>query len=135
MPLPILIVLVACGIAGIAWLIHASGLSRARTFDTEDDARAAWGREFPDLPAGTVTLTAKRAAALVMTSEGPGLVWPMGSDSTARLLHGSRAQPTADGLDLRLPDPSAPRLRLILTQDETQAWARIIEASKARHDS
>lgn len=133
MPLPVLIIVVVCGIAGIAWLVQASRLSRPRTFDTEDDARAAWSREFPDLPAGTVTLTQKRAAALVMTPQGPGLVWPMGADSTARLLRGARATPTAEGLDLRLPDPSAPRLRLVLTRDEATAWARIIDATKASH--
>lgn len=126
MPLPVLIVLVVLGIAGIVLTIRASGLSQTRSFDTEADARAAWAREFPDLPAGTVTLTAKRAAALVMTAQGPGLVWPMGSHSTARLLTGAEARPSKGGLDLRLPDPTAPRLRLVLTPEETRAWARVI---------
>lgn len=127
MPLPILFALVALGIAGVIALVHLSGVSRPKTFDTEDDARAAWAREFPDLPAGTVTLTAKRAAALVMTDDGPGLVWPMGADSTARLLRGARAKALPTGLDLRLPDSSAPRLRLVLTPQEARAWARVIE--------
>ena len=127
MPLHWLIGLVVGGIALIAALVHLSGLSRPRRFESEDDVRAAWAREFPDLPAGTVTLTRHRAAALVMTPQGPGLVWPMGSDSTARLLSGARAKATPQGLDLRLPDPSAPRLRLILAADEIKPWARVIE--------
>ncbi|WP_425071623.1 hypothetical protein [Sagittula sp. S175] len=130
MPLHWLILLVVGGIAAIVALVHRSGLSTPKRFDTEDEARAAWAREFPELPAGTVTLTRKRAAALVMTPEGPGLVWPMGSDSTARLLRGARAKPTATGLDLTLPDPTAPGLRLVLTQDETTAWTRVIQANK-----
>ena len=127
MPLPILFALVVLGIAGVIALVHLSGVSSPKTFDTEDDARAAWAREFPDLPAGTVTLTAKRAAALVMTDDGPGLIWPMGADSTARLLRGARAKALPTGLDLHLPDRSAPRLRLVLTPQEARAWARVIE--------
>lgn len=130
MPLHWLVILVVAGIAGIALITHRLGWSAPRRFATEVEARAAWSREFPDLPAGTVALTRQGAAALVMTAQGPGLVWPMGADSVARLLNGARARPTAKGLDLYLPDPSAPHLRLVLDQDEVKAWARVIEGGQ-----
>ena len=112
---------------GIALAIGVSVRSRPRRFASEEEARRAWARRYPDLPAGTVTLTAHSAAALVMTADGPGLVWPPGSGNETRLLHGARARPTPKGLDLRLPDPSAPRLRLVLPAQQVAAWARIID--------
>ena len=127
MPLHWLVILVVTGIAGIALITHQLGWSAPRRFTTEAEARVAWAREFPDLPAGTVALTRQGAAALVMTAQGPGLVWPMGADSAARLLTGAKARPTTKGLDLHLPDPSAPHLRLVLDPDEVKSWARVID--------
>lgn len=127
MPLSVLVIMVSLGIGGIALLTHRLGLSKPLRFANEDEIRAAWAREYPDLPAGTVTLTRRGAAGLVMTREGPGLVWPMGADSTARLLTGARARPHKKGLDISLPDPSAPQLRLILDPSEIKPWARVIE--------
>ena len=124
MSLGVLIALVVGGIAGIAILTHLFGLSARGRFEGEDDARAAWVREFPRIPARSVTLARDGHAALVATDQGPGLVWSFGADTTARLLYGARVTRTATGLDIRLPDITAPRITLRLDAGEAEAWAR-----------
>lgn len=125
MPLHILLGLVAFGIAGIALLLHLLGLSVPLRLDA-DRARAAWNREFPDLPATSITLCQDGSAALIATARGPGVVWPMGADTTARLLRGARVVPTDTGLALRLNDFTAPRLTLRLTPDDARHWTQEI---------
>ncbi|SDN52942.1 hypothetical protein SAMN05216196_101809 [Lutimaribacter pacificus] len=127
MPLHILGILVVGGIAGVAVLLHLLGLSRVRRFGDEAAARAAWAAEFPDIPANRAVLCRNRAAALIETPQGPGVVWPMGADSTARFLTGARIARSRDGLTIRLPDYTAPRIRLTLDPDEAEAWLTDLE--------
>lgn len=129
MPLDILIILVVVGIAGIAVLTHLLGLSKPKTFLTEAQARAAWLREFPDNTVTSVTLCASAQAALIMTQAGPGIVWAMGADSTARLLNGATVSATETGLTVTLPDYGAPRIALCLTPDEALLWTNHIGAA------
>lgn len=127
MPLHILGILVIGGIAGIAVLLHLLGLSRAKTFADADSARTAWADEFADIPATAVILCRTGQAALIDTAQGPGIVWPMGADSTARFLTGARITRTRRGLTLRLPDFAAPRIRLTLDPDEADRWLTLLE--------
>ncbi len=129
MPLNILLPMVVIGIAGIAALLHLLGLSRALHFADPDSARAAWNREFPDTPALQVILCQNKRAALIDTPDGPGVVWSMGADSTARFLTGARAMRKPDGIALRLPDFTAPNLRLRLDPDETNLWLTHLQPS------
>ena len=126
MPLHILIALVVGGIAGIAALTWAFGLSGFRRLETEAEARVAWEREFPDIPVQSVTLGKAGAAALVTTPKGPGIVWSMGADTTARFLLGARIDRSRRGLTIRLPDYTAPTIRLTLDDSEAEAWASAI---------
>lgn len=128
MPLQLLAVLVVGGIGGIALLLHVLGLSRVHRFATPDEVRSAWADEFPTLPATRVILSADRTAALVETEHGPGIIWPMGADSTARLLTGARVTRRHDGLVIRLPDYTAPRIRLRLDPGETDLWLTAMES-------
>ena len=127
MPLHILGIMVVVGIAGIAVLLHLLGLSRPKRFEDEAAARAAWADEFPEVPVNRAVLCRNRAAALVETPQGPGVVWPMGADSTARFLTGARVTRTANGILIRLPDYTAPRIRLSLEADEAEAWLTELE--------
>ncbi len=129
MPLSILLPMVVIGVAGIAVLLHVMGLSQPRRFADADEARAAWDREFPEIPANAATLCHDGSAALIATDEGPGVVWPMGADSTARRIDHARIERTTDGLILRLPDFTAPRIRLRLDGDETTEWLDRLEQS------
>ena len=131
MSLGVLIALVVGGIAGIAVLTHLFGLSERGRLASEEAARNAWAREFPRTPAGAVTLARDGRAALVATGMGPGLVWSFGADTTARFLSGARVTRTATGLDIRLSDITAPRVRLRLEADEAEAWAQSLEERAA----
>ena len=127
MPLHILGPMVVIGIAGIVVILHLLGLSRTRRFDSEAEARAAWEREMDDAAVTRVILCHNHAAALIETEQGPGVVWPMGADSTARYLSGARIDRTADGIVIRLPDFTAPRIRLRLDPDEAALWLTELE--------
>jgi hypothetical protein len=119
--------MVVIGIAGIVILLHLLGLSRPRRFDSETQARAAWEREMDDAAISRVILCHNHSAALIETDRGPGVVWPMGADSTARYLAGARIDRTPDGIVIHLPDFTAPRIRLELDADEAALWLQDLE--------
>ncbi len=129
MPLSILVTLVVLGIAGIAVLTKWLGMSTPKQFQTEQDVIAAWAREFPETSVSDVTLCLSGNGALVTTARGPGLVWAMGADSTARLLSNASLTPRDTGLRIDLPDYSAPHVTLTLTKTETAQWSALIGAS------
>lgn len=130
MPLSILLPMVILGIAGIAVLLHLLGLSMPAQFEDEDTARRAWLREFPDDAPARVILSHGRHAALIETTQGPGVVWPMGADSTARYLDGAQITQTDHGLRIDLPDYTAPRITLKLDPDEARLWPGLMEARR-----
>ncbi|SIS52702.1 hypothetical protein SAMN05421759_101218 [Roseivivax lentus] len=126
MPLGILIALVVGGIIGIALLTRALGFGDECRLTSESAARAAFLREFPEVEIHAVTRCADCRAALMETSRGPAIVWAMGADTTARLLGQARLTETETGLDIHLPDITAPRIRLRLSPEERRAWTQLI---------
>ncbi|MCT4608341.1 MAG: hypothetical protein N4A70_03960 [Pelagimonas sp.] len=126
MPLHILIALVVIGISGVALLTHLLGMSQPHRFDSDRDARDAWLREFPEIDIRSVSRCQSGTAALIDTVQGPGLVWPMGQDTTARLITGASYTASGDRLTLHLPDYAAPKVQLRLTQDEIRSWTQTI---------
>jgi len=122
MPLSVLLPLVVCGIIGIAVMLHLLGLSRPARFEGPTRASAAWLREFPDATPTRVILSHDCHAALIETKGGPGVVWAMGADTTARPLRGARITRTGTGLRIDLPDFTAPHIRLRLDPDEAAQW-------------
>lgn len=122
MPLSILLPMVIVGIAGITLLLHLLNLSRPLHFPDEAAARAAWLREFPDVPVDRVILCKTCLAALIETNSGPGVVWAMGADSTARFLTGARATARPNGVMLSLPDFTAPQIFIAMGPDEKDVW-------------
>lgn len=127
MPLSLLLPMVILGIAGIALLLHLLGLSRPALIASEAAARAAWLREFPEDTPTRVTLSHDNHAALIDTVQGHGIVWPMGADTTARYLTGAEVTRTPTGLNIDLPDYTAPRIRLRLDESELERWPALLE--------
>ena len=127
MPLPILLVLVVGGIAGIAMALHMLGLSRALVLDASR-ARAAWLNHYPDdtfysADAGEILITHSGDRAIVLSDQGPGIVWVMGADTVARRLDGASWSETRCGAICRLPDPGAPRVAVTLSEPgERDQW-------------
>ena len=128
MPLSVLIPLVVTGIAGIVLILHLLGLSAPAQLADSAAARRAWLREFPDLPPTGITLTHDRRAAVIETHDGPGVVWTVGADTTARRLTHAEIRRIGDGHELRLADFTAPRVRLSLDADTV---ARLSQKAKA----
>ena len=127
MPITVLAALVVFGIAGIAVLTVLFGFNKRRSFSDIEDAHRAWLREFPELEPRDITLSQDGCHALVQTNQGAGIVWSMGADSAARLLSGARVEQSAKGLDLRLPDYTAPRIRAALSPDQQTTWLNRIK--------
>ena len=125
MPLEILVALVVGGIAGIAVLTHFLGWSRQVPF-TADSARAAWLRAYPDDAPEALIVARSGQAALVQTSQGAGLVWRFGADSTARMVRGARVASGRSGLRIVLADPGAPVVKVRLDPDEIALWSEAL---------
>ncbi|WP_425097605.1 hypothetical protein [Tropicibacter sp. S64] len=129
MPLHLLVPLVVGGIFAIMIATVVMGMNKPRRFESEADARYAWEREFPQIEVKALALSRAGNAALVDTMIGPGLVFAIGADSTARLLSGTRTTRTENGLTLHLPDYTAPTVHLALDPEEASVWATRIEAA------
>ena len=128
MPLPVLLALVAGGIAGIALLLHLAGRSRRAVLDPHS-AAAAWLRENPDDTVTGAIVSADGHAALILTRRGKGLVWSMGADTTTRPLRDFALRETPQGLVIRFRDFTAPRARLRLDAAERRHWRRLMETA------
>lgn len=125
MPLDILLILVIGGIAGIALLTWLAGLAKPRTLD-ESQAETEWLRHYPDDVVTSVWVTHDMHAALVMTEQGPGLLWVMGADTVARHLLDFDLIEEPHGLSVDFHDYTAPKVHLHLDEDERLVWQNLI---------
>lgn len=121
MPLPLLLILVGGGIGGIALLLHLLGKS-APVVLTNDAARIAWLRLFPDDTVTDITVSGDGHAALISTNHGTGLVWSFGLDTVARYLNDARITETKKRLQIQFQDFTAPRALITLTKTERADW-------------
>lgn len=121
MPLEFLLVLVTGGIAGIALLLHLSGRSRRCVLDP-DRAAADWIRHFPQDRVHETTVSHDGHAALVLTGDGPGLLWSFGTDTVARRLKDFDLIDNGDRLRVVFHDFTAPAVTLTLDDFERPHW-------------
>ncbi len=121
MPLSLLLSLVIGGIAAIALLLHLTGRSQRRLLSVED-ARREWNRHFPDDDIVDVTLAPDSHAALILTRQGPGLLWAMGADTAARRLRDFDLIETPKGLTVRFHDFTAPHVTLRMEPELRARW-------------
>lgn len=121
MPLSILLLLVIGGIGGIALLLHFLGKSQPVVL-SDDEARLAWLRLYPEDTVVDVTLSDTGHAAIIKTGHGLGLVWSFGVDTVARQLDGAEIVETANRLKIRFPDFSAPQAAITLNETERADW-------------
>lgn len=127
MPLAILLPLVVVGIGGIAVLLHLSGHSRQHLLTSPDDARSEWQRHWPDVAAQVVHLA--QGCALVETSQGIGLVRPMGLDTVAHFITDMRDQGAK--LHIDFGQFAAPARDLALDEATRNTWMTIWRQSHA----
>jgi hypothetical protein len=120
-PLSILLILVGGGIGGIALLLHVLGKSQPVVL-SDNAARAAWLRLYPEDTVLDVILSGTGHAALIKTDQGLGLVWSFGIDTVARQLDGAEIIETANQLKVRFPDFSAPQALIALSETERSDW-------------
>lgn len=125
MPLEILLILVVGGIAGIAALTWLAGLAQPRQLN-EQDAQSEWARHYPDDTVQSVWVTHDAKAALVITDQGPGLLWVMGADTVGRHLRDFDLIDEPHGLSVIFHDYTAPKTHLHLDEDERLVWKNLI---------
>lgn len=126
MPLEILVILVAVGISGIALVLHLSGRSRRKVLSHED-AISAWHRHFPDDAITDAVVSGDGHAALVLTEQGPGLLWAFGADTVGRRLLDYDLIDEPKGLRVIFHDYAAPSALLHLDENERKLWQEMID--------
>ncbi len=125
MSLNILLILVVGGITLIAVLLHFLGKSRL-TVLSDEDARTAWHRHFPDDEIHDLVVAHDGHAALVQTGQGPGLLWSFGADTVARHLRDYDLIEEPDHLKIVFHDFTAPQVILHLSASERPAWQEMM---------
>ena len=126
MPLHILLILVAGGIAGIALVLHLLGLTNPRVLDLTD-LRTEWLRHYPDdtFNAETsidVMLNISGTHGLLRSDQGYGLIWTMGADTVGRRLDTATWRETPSGITFTFDDPATPRVVVQLEDSERVLW-------------
>ena len=128
MPLEILLALVAGGISITALILHLTGRS-ARTVMSDEQARDAWLRQFPEDTVGQILTAQDGHAALLQTSQGMGLVWAFGADTVARPLQGCKLRDVPTGLRVNFSEFAAPSTRLTLSETERTDWRLLMNTA------
>lgn len=126
MPLHILLIMVAGGIAGIAVLLHLLGHSRSFALNDAATARREWARHQPEDEISHVYMAP--GAALIETDRGPGLLRPFGADTVAHRI--ARLEETPKGLRLGFADFAAPEVALPLDPETRALWRRVWQESR-----
>lgn len=126
MPLWLLLILVVSALSLVTLALHLLGLSRIAPW-TGVEARAAWLRQFPDLPPKELLLAHNGRAALVLYDGGRGLVWQFGADSTARCLSDIHLTKTPRGVRLQFKEFAVPRVTLQLDDSEMLLWMKELQ--------
>lgn len=126
MSLTVLIGLVVAGIALIALLLHLTGRSRRRSLD-QDSARGEWLRHFPGDDIREIVVSNDGHAAILLTDEGPGLLWAFGADTVGRRLQDFDLIEDGDSLLVQFHDFATPSVRLTLDDFEKTHWTNLME--------
>ncbi|MFC2969732.1 hypothetical protein [Acidimangrovimonas pyrenivorans] len=129
MPLGILLILVAGGITGIVLLLHLTGHSRPFEIDGEATARREWLRHNPGDEIREAHVAPGGRAALIVTTQGAGLLWSFGADTTAHDLRRARVRQVRRGLRVIFGDFAAPSVTLRLPPEARAHWAARIEGA------
>jgi hypothetical protein len=127
MPLYYLGPIVVFGILGIALLLHVLGNSRRLRMQDAGQVRHLWLAQYPDTTVAQVEIADSGHQALVVTDQGPGLVWAMGADAACRLVpRGCEIRNTGKGLQVRLRDYTAPVVKIVLADGLCHQWKHIL---------
>ena len=106
MSLPLLIVIVAVGIAATVFAVHLTGGSRKAILSDAEAARRAFGADFPDEVIGDIQLTTDgQSAFLALAGDRTGIVQNLGDGFFTRVV-----QP-GDIAEIRLREPAIVSIR------------------------
>lgn len=126
MPLEILVIMVVVGVSGIAVLLHLTGRSEKRAL-TLSGVHEQWLRQYPDDQISEVALAQDCHSAIVITDQGPGLLWSFGADTVARHLHDFDVKDAKSGLTVQFAEYGTPRVSLTLTSTECSRWKSLMD--------
>lgn len=107
MSLPVLVAIVAVGIALVVVAVHFTGGTRRAVLNLESDARRRFADDFPDEQVVAVRLTAARGSAfLKLRDRRTGIVQAVGGRFLTRIVT------PAEVVNISRPDPATISLRL-----------------------
>lgn len=128
MPLWLLAIIVAVGLAAIWLALRFLGFNRELVLADDDQVRAEWAADNPGAEAREVIRAESGKAALVRARGDWGLVWVMGLDTASHGLADAAHDDTGNGLVFRFGDFATPAVRVALTRTETALWRKMLEA-------
>ncbi|MCI5073779.1 hypothetical protein [Oricola sp.] len=125
MPLPVLVAVVASGIAVIVLVVHLTGGSRVAEIADERAALERFAIDYPDVDVTRCILSQDRCDAVLELDDGHvGLVHAIGSKYLTRFVNRGEMSATtssseAGAVELNTGDITWPRARLHFADDET----------------
>lgn len=125
MPLPVLVAVVAVGIALVVLLVHLTGGSRVAVIEGEEQARDRFATDYPETATARCILSADRRDAVLELADGHvGLVHAIGSNYLTRFV--SRGEMVAQVseaetgvVNLLTHDLTWPRAQMTFEDNET----------------
>ncbi|WP_370320696.1 hypothetical protein [Oricola sp.] len=125
MPLPVLVAVVAGGIALVVLLVHVTGGSRMALIEGEEQARVRFAIDYPEAETSRCFLSADRRIAILELADGHvGLVQAIGSNYLTRFVtRGEMAARVGNAgtgvVTLLTHDLTWPRAHMIFEDNET----------------
>ncbi len=125
MPLPVLVAIVAGGIALVVLMVHLTGGSRVAAIESEMQARDRFAIDYPEAETARCILSADRRDAVLELADGHvGLVHAMGSNYLTRFVsRGEMAAQVSDAgagvVNLLTRDLTWPRAHMTFEDNDT----------------
>ncbi|MDK3016960.1 hypothetical protein [Pseudodonghicola flavimaris] len=124
----LIVILTAAALALLTVLLNLAGRPRRMRLD-DDAARRAWADSHPGDAIRQVTLSTDRRAALLLTDQGPVLVWAAGREIVARRLRDFDLVDEGRAIRVIFRDYATPAAELRLDAFERQHWLNLMDRS------
>jgi hypothetical protein len=127
MPTYLIVILVSLAVAVLAVMLNMASRPRRALLD-EESAREAWLDAAAGETIRQITLSHDRHAALILSDEGPALVWSSGREIIVRRLLDFDLLDEGGTLRIVFRDFDTPEALLTLDDFERPRWLNLLDA-------